>query len=47
MPLIIYVPVHVDSLPFIEFWAARYRGYDDEFYRSNIGQELTETRILE
>src|ERR1039458_4049768 len=31
---------------FAEFWAARYTGYDDEFYYANVGHELTEARIL-
>lgn len=47
MHLIIYQPVNAVPKAFIDFWAARYTGYDDDFYEANVGQELTETRILE
>ena len=47
MQLIIYEPVKADPQAFIEFWAARYTGYDDDFYHANVGHELTEARILE
>ncbi|MGA2301494.1 MAG: hypothetical protein ABSG77_12490 [Candidatus Acidiferrum sp.] len=47
MQLIIYQPVNADPKAFIDFWAARYTGYDEKFYEANVGQELTETRILE
>ena len=47
MHLLIYEPVDANLQTFIEFWAARYAGYDDDFYRANVGHELTETRILE
>jgi hypothetical protein len=43
----IYKPVNADAKAFIEFWSARYTGDDDEFYEANVGQELTEDRILE
>jgi hypothetical protein len=45
--LIIYEPVSADAKAFIEFWADRYTGYDDAFYEANVGQELTEARILD
>jgi hypothetical protein len=45
--LIIYEPVQAEKKSFVEFWSARYAGYDDEFYDTNIGQELTEERILQ
>jgi hypothetical protein len=45
--LIIYEPINATPEAFVEFWAARYTGYDDDFYEANVGQELTETRILE
>jgi hypothetical protein len=45
--LIIYEPVSADARAFIEFWSARYTGYDDDFYEANVGQELTQARILE
>ena len=47
MQLIIYEPVNADAKAFIDFWAARYTGYDDDFYEANVGQDLTEARILE
>ena len=47
MRLIIYEPVGADAGAFIEFWSARYTGYDDDFYEANVGQELTEARILD
>ena len=47
MRLIIYEPVSADARAFIEFWSARYTGYDDDFYAANVGQELTEAGILE
>ena len=46
MQLIIYEPVSADAKAFIEFWSARYTGDDDDFYEANVGQELTEARIL-
>jgi hypothetical protein len=45
--LIIYEPVKADPKAFIEFWTARYTGYDDDFYHANVGHELSEARILE
>lgn len=47
MKLIIYDPVKADMNACVEFWAARYRDYDDECYHANVGQELTEKRILD
>lgn len=47
MQLEIYQPVKATPSAFIDFWAARYTGYDDDFYTANVGQELTESRILE
>jgi len=44
---IIYQPVSADPKTFIDFWSARYTVDDEKFYQDNIGQELTETRILE
>src|SRR5207237_2721170 len=46
MQLIVYEPVKADKEAFVEFWSGRYTGYDDEFYKANVGQELTEERIL-
>ena len=47
MQLIIYQPINAAPAAFIDFWAARYAGYDDTFYMANVGQELTEARILD
>jgi hypothetical protein len=47
VPLIIYQPVAADAKAFLEFWAARYAGYDETFYEANVGQELTERRIMD
>jgi hypothetical protein len=47
MRLIVYEPVKADGKAFVEFWSGRYSGYDDDFYEANLGQELTETRILD
>lgn len=47
MRLIVYEPLQVDQKAFVSFWAERYKGYDDEFYQANVGQELTERRILD
>lgn len=47
MQLTIYEPVKADLKAFIEFWEARYGGYDDDVYHANVGHELTEARILE
>jgi hypothetical protein len=46
MKLIVYEPVNANKKVFIEFWSGRYTGYDDDFYEANVGQELTEERIL-
>ena len=47
MHLIVYEPVKADSEAFVKFWSGRYIGYDDDFYAANVGQELTEARILQ
>ena len=46
MHLIIYDPVKADKEAFVAFWSDRYPGGDDDFYDRNVGQELTEERIL-
>jgi hypothetical protein len=45
--LIVYEPVEADIEAFVAFWSGRYTGYDDTFYAANVGQELTEARILQ
>ena len=47
MRLIVYQVLSADKCAFVEFWAARYQGYDEAFYEANVGRELTESRILE
>src|ERR1035437_7102092 len=47
MQMIIYEPVKADMKAFVDFWSRRYTGYDDDFYQANVGQELTEARIME
>src|ERR1022692_1085674 len=47
MQMIIYEPVKADVKAFVDFWSKRYTGYDDDFYEANVGQELTEARIME
>ena len=48
MNLVIYETADVDPTTFVGFWASRYdvNERDDEFYKSNIGQELTKERII-
>ena len=36
---------HVTPQDFVRFWEQLYSGYDEDFYRENIGQPLTEERI--
>jgi hypothetical protein len=47
----IFFPVldirQVSPVAFVGFWERRYSGYDEDFYRENIGQSLTEKRIGE
>src|SRR4051812_8299972 len=35
----------VQPKEFVRFWEQLYSGYDEDFYRENIGQPLTEERI--
>jgi hypothetical protein len=35
--LIIYEPFNADANAFIDVWAARYTGYDNDFYEANVG----------
>jgi hypothetical protein len=37
----------VQPKDFVRFWEQLYSGYDEDFYRENIGQPLTEKRIAE
>src|ERR1700735_3280349 len=46
MQLVTYLPVIAEPRAFIDFWAARYTDIDDDFYATNIGEELTEVRVL-
>ncbi len=47
MPLIVYDPTETTKTRFVEFWSARYKGYDEDFYQKNIGKQLTKQRILD
>ncbi|MHB1422159.1 MAG: hypothetical protein ACYC3I_02960 [Gemmataceae bacterium] len=38
---------HVAPKEFVQFWERFYFGYDENFYRENIGQPLTEKRIAD
>lgn len=46
MPMIIYQPLQATQQQFVEFWSLRYQDKQEHLYLSNIGQELTEKRIL-
>ncbi len=45
MHLIVYKPIKVDKRAFVKFWSACYTA-DDKVYEANIGQKLTEKRVL-
>ncbi len=47
MPMIIYEPLQVSRQKFVEFWSLRYDYTEENLYTDNIGQALTEQRILE
>lgn len=47
MPIIIYKPFQVNRQQFVEFWSLRYEYAAENLYLKNIGQALTERRILE
>ena len=46
MPMLIYQPAVANEAQFIEFWSHRYAYAEENLYAENIGQELTEQRIL-
>ena len=45
--MIIYKPLQVNRQQFVEFWSLRYEYAEESLYLNNIGQALTEQRILE
>jgi hypothetical protein len=47
MPMLIYQPLQANRQQFVEFWSLRYKYAEENLYLNNIGQELTEQRILE
>lgn len=47
MPMIIYQPLQANTTEFVEFWSLRYEYAEENLYTDNIGQELTEQRILD
>ena len=46
MPMLIYQPAGANEAEFVEFWCLRYAYAEENLYAENIGQELTEQRIL-
>lgn len=47
MPMPIYKPVQATTAQFVGFWSLRYRDPREDLYDQNIGQGLTEQRILD
>ena len=45
--MITYQPQVANEAEFIEFWSLRYQYAEEHLYNENIGQELTERRILD
>ncbi len=45
--MIIYQPLQANQQQFVEFWSLRYEYAEENLYIDNIGQELTEQRILD
>ena len=45
--MIIYQPTQANEQQFVEFWSLRYEYPEEHRYLNNVGQELTEQRILE
>lgn len=44
--MLIYQPAEANEAQFVEFWSLRYAYAEENIYVENIGQELTEQRIL-
>lgn len=44
-PILTSAPVSAEE--FVVFWDRLYSGYDEQFYKANVGKELTVTRIAE
>ncbi len=47
MPMYVYEAVKADQVQFVEFRSQRYEYAKEYLYDNNIGQELTEQRIIE
>lgn len=47
MAMIIYQPQIANETEFVEFWSLRYQYAEEHLYDDNIGQDLTENRILD
>lgn len=47
MPMHIYQAVEADQEQFVDFWSQRYEYAQEALYVDNIGQELTEQRIVD
>lgn len=45
--MIIYQPVQATQQQFVEFWSLRYQDNQENLYSNNVGQALTEQRILD
>ncbi len=45
--MIIYQPLKAKQQEFVEFWNLRYEYAEENLYLNNVGQKLTEQRILE
>ena len=43
----IYQAIEADQAQFVDFWSQRYEYAHEDLYDNNIGQELTEQRIVE
>lgn len=46
MPMLIYQTAGANEAQFVVFWCLRYGYAEEKLYTDNIGQELTEQRIL-
>ena len=47
MPRLIYQPQQANPQVFVDFWSGRYHYVEEYLYAENIGQDLTEQRILD
>jgi hypothetical protein len=47
MPMLVYQPQQANPQIFVDFWSERYQYGEEHLYTENIGQDLTEQRILD